>query len=56
MTITELIELAQNRIAALEKTRAAAWSSGDVTGVAQADQQIAETQTTLAALQTLPPA
>ena len=53
MTISELIELVTNKLAALQRSRAAAWYAGDTHGVAQADTQLIETQTTLDQLRTL---
>lgn len=53
MTLDDLIKLAQNRLASLERMREACWASGDAAGVAQADAQIAQTQFTLQRLHTL---
>jgi len=53
MTIEQLIKLTENRLLYLQGARSAAWASGDVMGVAQADEQIAETQLTLDQLKTL---
>lgn len=53
MDIADLIKLTENRIRYLEYIRQAAWDSGDVTGVANADAQLAKTQQTLELLQSL---
>ena len=53
MTIPQLITLASNRLAALNSARATAVALGDVERIAALDADIAETQATLDALQTL---
>lgn len=53
MKIADLIQLAENRLAAVQAARAAAWQSGDVVGVANADKELAEVQITLDQLKTL---
>lgn len=53
MNITDLIKLVENRVRYLEQARQSAWDSGDVSGVATADTQLAETRQTLESLKTL---
>jgi len=53
MTIAELIQLAERRIAYLEQRKVAAQDTGDVDMIARCDRDITETQTTLNALRGL---
>jgi|LakMenEpi03Aug12_release.lakeMendotaPanAssembly.Ray.scaffolds.fasta_scaffold3590153_1 hypothetical protein len=53
MTIQQLITLASNRLAALNTSRANAVALGDVERIDALDAEIAETQNTLDALNTL---
>jgi hypothetical protein len=53
MTIPQLITLASNRLAALNTSRANAVALGEVERIDALDAEIAETQNTLAALNTL---
>ena len=53
MKIADLIQLAENRLAAVQAARNAAWQSGDVVGVTNADKELAEVQTTLDQLRSL---
>lgn len=53
MTIAELIQLAERRIAYLEQRKVAAQDTGDVDMIARCDRDITETQTTLNALRSL---
>jgi hypothetical protein len=50
MTISDLILFTQARLATLNGARATASARGDAERVAQLDAEIAETETTLAAL------
>jgi hypothetical protein len=50
MSISDLIRLAQNRLATLNSARATADRDGDADRVAALDTEIAETEATLAAL------
>ena len=50
MTISDLIRLASNRLSTLNSAKATADQNGDVDRVAMLDAEIAETETTLAAL------
>jgi hypothetical protein len=54
MTVSKLIQLAQRRIARLEQDRVSADLTGDTDAMERIDSEIAETQTTLNQLQTLP--
>jgi hypothetical protein len=54
MKVEQLIELAERRIAYLERSRAAALSIGDVDSVVRADTEIAESQATLVKLRSIP--
>lgn len=53
MTITDLIQLMQNKLNSLAGLRQTAYSAGDINQVASLDMQIAETQQTLDQLRTL---
>lgn len=53
MNVQDLIKLAENRVRYLEQARQSAWDSGDASGVAAADDQLAETQQTLTSLRSL---
>lgn len=53
MTLEELIHLVQNKLTALNSSRATAASFGDVNQVVLLDMQITETQLTLDQLNTL---
>jgi hypothetical protein len=53
MTIDELVVLAQSRLSTLNTQRADAVTRGDVAALARLDAEIAETEHTLAQLQTL---
>lgn len=53
MTITDLIKLMQNRIAALNGQRNSAVAVGDVEQILSIDAQIEQTQITLDQLKTL---
>jgi hypothetical protein len=53
MTIAELKTILANRIAVLSSQRGHAVTVGDLLRVAQIDAEVAETETTLAALDTL---
>lgn len=50
MSISDLIRLAQNRLATLNSARATADRDGDADRVAALDTEISETEATLAAL------
>lgn len=54
MTVADLIQLCENRLAALQAARNNHWTAGDIAAVANDDLQIAEVETTLTALQSLP--
>ena len=54
MKVEQLIELAERRIAYLERTKAAALSIGDVDAASRADTEIAESQATLVKLRAIP--
>lgn len=54
MTIDQLIQMAERRIAHLSESRIAAERIGDVDAVSRIDTDIAETQATLSKLRTLP--
>ena len=54
MTIAQLIEMAQKRLTYLSQLRASAQSIGDVVAEARCAEEIAQTQSTLSALLTLP--
>ena len=53
MTIAYLIELLQRKVANLSMLRTSAAALGEIEQVEQLDVQIAETETTLAALRSL---
>ena len=53
MTIPELIQMVQRRLAYLSQLRTSASNLGDVVQVGLIDGQIAETESTLEALKTL---
>jgi hypothetical protein len=53
MQISELIKIVANRIAALKSRRTLATAAGDLEQVVTLDNQIEETQTTYAKLQTI---
>lgn len=53
MTIADMIQLAERRIAYLERRKTAAADIGDVDTIIQCDRDIAETQITLTALRGL---
>ena len=53
MTIEQLIKLTENRLLYLQGARSAAWASGDADGVARLDSDIAQTQDTIAKLQSV---
>jgi hypothetical protein len=53
MTIDELIRLTQSRLSFLNMQRSTAVARGDADQIARTDLEIAETLTTIAALQTL---
>ena len=53
MKIADLIQLAENRLAAIQTTRASLWQIGDAIGVANADKELAEVQQTLNQLRSL---
>lgn len=53
MTIQELLDLAQNKLATLSRQRDHAWAQGDSAHVALLDERIATTQGTIAALEGL---
>jgi hypothetical protein len=54
MTIAQLIEMAQKRLTYLSQLRASALSIGDVDAESRCAEEIAQTESTLAALLTLP--
>lgn len=54
MKVEQLIELAERRVAYLERTKAAALSIGDVDAASRADTEIAESQATLVKLRAIP--
>ena len=54
MKVEQLIELAERRVAYLERTKAAALSIGDVDAASRADTELAEVQATLAKLRAIP--
>jgi len=53
MTISELVALAENKLATLTRQRDAAWQMGDASALAACESQIAETEQTLAKLRSL---
>ena len=53
MSLAELIQLVQNKLAALNSARATAAGVGDIPQVVLIDAQISETQITLDQLKTL---
>lgn len=53
MTIAELIQLAERRIAYLEQRKVAAEAIGDIDMMTRCEQDITQTQTTLNALRGL---
>ena len=53
MTIPELITLLENRIGNLQRARVHLVEQGDVAGIIDVDNQVTETNATLAELQTL---
>lgn len=55
MTVAEVISILENRVAALQKARACLADQGDLAGVADIDNQVTETEATLAALRTIAP-
>ena len=56
MTVAQLINLAANRLAALNAARATAVALGNIALLSGLDADIAETQTTLDALRAIPAA
>ena len=54
MKVEQLIELAERRVAYLERTKAAALSIGDVDAASRADIELAESQATLIKLRAIP--
>lgn len=54
MKVEQLIELAERRIAYLERNKASALSIGDVDAASRADTEIAESQATLVKLRAIP--
>jgi hypothetical protein len=55
MTIADLVTLCQSRITQLQAARDNHWAAGDVLSVASIELQIAQTENTLTALQSLLP-
>jgi post-segregation antitoxin (ccd killing protein) len=53
MRISDLVELAQNRLLALQRSRQNAWDAGNAQAVSDLDSEISDTQATLNQLQTL---
>lgn len=53
MSVAELIQLVENKLAALNSARASAAAVGDINQVILLDAQISETQLTLDQLKTL---
>ncbi len=53
MNLDDLLNLAKSRVLHLEQLRQVAAQQGDVTSIARLEAQIAETQSTIAKLQTL---
>jgi hypothetical protein len=53
MTVQQLIQLAQNKLTTLQQSRQWAWEAGNAESVSSLDIEIAQTQDTLARLQTL---
>lgn len=53
MTVQQLIELTQNKLASLQRSRAWAWDSGNAEAVSSLDAEIAQTEDTLTKLHTL---
>jgi hypothetical protein len=53
MTISDLLRLAQSRLSHLNGQRADAAATGNVAAIERLDREIAETQATIDALQTL---
>lgn len=54
MTIPQLIQLAERRIAYLESVKSSAEKIGDVDAVIRADTEISEAQETLTKLRSIP--
>lgn len=53
MTVQQLIQMAERRIAFLQQSRISADNQGDAEAVSRIDDEIAQTQTTLNQLQSL---
>ena len=51
MTTEELLELARNRLASLQQSRLAVWSTGDENAVLDIDSKIADTMARIVELE-----